>query len=324
MKSYQVKRYQNEDYSIWNTFVAKAKNATFLFHRDFMDYHKARFEDYSLLIFDEKDNLKAILPANRVGETIFSHQGLTYGGLVTNYSAKLSEVINIFRATLSYLHIYNISQLNLKSIPNIYNDFPSDELEYMLFILDAKKTRCDTLSVIDLKTQFKISTTRKQEIKKTKELVIEEVTDFNLFWNTLLLPNLEEKHAAKPVHTLQEIKLLHSKFPKNIRQFNVYFKNELIAGTTIFETENVAHCQYISGLSKFNNLGGLDFLQYHLIKNVFADKKYYDFGTSNENEGNNINTGLLFWKESFGARTLVQNFYTIETKNYSNLENILL
>jgi hypothetical protein len=51
-----------------------------LFHRDFMEYHSDRFQDYSLLIFEE-DKLIAVLPANRVEDRL-SHQGLTYGGLV--------------------------------------------------------------------------------------------------------------------------------------------------------------------------------------------------------------------------------------------------
>jgi hypothetical protein len=49
VKNYTVKQYQESDYECWNTFVNQAKNATFLFHRDFMEYHKDRFEDYSRL-----------------------------------------------------------------------------------------------------------------------------------------------------------------------------------------------------------------------------------------------------------------------------------
>ena len=57
MKNYTVKKYQENDYEIWNAFIGQAKNATFLFHRDFMEYHKDRFEDFSLVIFeDEKLN----------------------------------------------------------------------------------------------------------------------------------------------------------------------------------------------------------------------------------------------------------------------------
>jgi hypothetical protein len=79
VKNYTVRRYQKSDYLHWNTFVSKAKNATFLLHRGFMDYHKDRFEDYSLMVF-ENEKLVAVLPANRVDGCVYSHQGLTYGG----------------------------------------------------------------------------------------------------------------------------------------------------------------------------------------------------------------------------------------------------
>jgi uncharacterized protein (DUF486 family) len=51
-----------------------------------------RFQDYSLLIFEE-DKLIAVLPANRVGETVYSHQGLTYGGLVYKKQTKLISLM---------------------------------------------------------------------------------------------------------------------------------------------------------------------------------------------------------------------------------------
>jgi hypothetical protein len=324
LRSYTVRKYQPEDYQLWNNFVASAKNATFLFHRDFMEYHQERFDDFSLLIFDDKGTVKAILPANRVGDTIFSHEGLTYGGLLLSYCTKLPEVVAVFKEVLLFLNNNKVLKLNLKNIPTIFSTFPNDELDYLMFILKAERTRSDTLSVIDFNTPFKISSTRKQEIKKAIGFVVKEVVEFEAFWNQVLIPNLEEKHKAQPVHSLLEINSLHSNFPKQIRQFNVYLNDVIVAGTTIFESETVAHSQYISGLSKYNHLGGLDILYHHLIKNVFSHKKYFDFGISNENQGKNINQGLLFWKESFGARTIVQNFYTIETKNYINLENVFL
>lgn len=46
---FEVKRYTPEDKSIWDKYVDKARNATFLFHRDYMDYHADRFRDHSLL-----------------------------------------------------------------------------------------------------------------------------------------------------------------------------------------------------------------------------------------------------------------------------------
>ena len=66
--------------------MSKGKNSTFLFQRDFMDYHSDRFMDHSLLVFkDEK--LIAVLPGNQVDNTVYSHQGLTYGGLIVHKKA---------------------------------------------------------------------------------------------------------------------------------------------------------------------------------------------------------------------------------------------
>ena len=326
MKNYIVRKYQPTDYLSWNEFVATAKNATFLFHRDFMEYHSDRFQDFSLLIFDENQNLKAILPANRLEEVVYSHQGLTYGGLILNEKTKLQEVIEITFNLLHFLNENEISTLNLKQLPSFYTKFPSEEMEYLSFIINAKLVRRDSLSVLDLKTDYNFSKDRKQAINRgvKNELIVKEESSFELFWNEILIPNLKQKHQAKPVHTIDEITFLKSKFPKNIRQFNVYKEDKIVTGTTIFESENVAHSQYISGNSDKNELGSLDFLHNYLLKEVFFKKDYFDFGVSNENQGRNINQGLLSWKESFGARTFVQNFYEIETKNYSLLENVLL
>ena len=291
-----------------------------------MEYHSDRFQDFSLLIFDEKNTLKAILPANRVEDVLHSHQGLTYGGIVIHEKTKLSDFISIAKSILEFLNAQQFQKINFKEIPTIYNQIPSDELQYLMFLMQGNLIRRDVLSVVDLKTNFSFSRDRKNGIKRgvKNDIIVKEESNFELFWNEILTPNLEAKHQAKPVHSLEEIQYLYSKFPKNIRQFNVYQNDKIVAGTTIFETDLVSHSQYISGNSDKNELGSLDFLHDYLISNVFKDKKYFDFGISNENQGQNINQGLLFWKEGFGARTIVQNFYEIETKNYTLLENVLI
>ena len=86
----------------------------------------------------------------------------------------------------------------------------------------------------------------------------------------------------------------------------------------------MAHSQYISGNEDKNTLGSLDFLHVHLLKTVFHEKEYFDFGVSNECNGLKINKGLQFWKEGFGARTVVQSFYRVDTKNHNLLNNVLI
>jgi hypothetical protein len=291
-----------------------------------MEYHQDRFEDFSLLVFDENHQLIAVLPANKVEETLFSHQGLTYGGVLIQEKIKLSDFISIVKSVFEYLEALGFKKVILKEIPIIYNQIPSDELQYLMFLMKGNLVRRDVLSVVDLKSSFSFSRDRKNGIKRgiKNNLVVKEDSNFASFWNEILIPNLSEKHQAKPVHSLGEIQYLHSKFPKNIRQFNVYQNDKIVAGTTIFETNLVAHSQYISGNSNKNELGSLDFLHDYLISNVFKNKKYFDFGISNENQGKNINEGLLYWKESFGARSITQDFYEVEIENHTSLDNVLL
>ncbi len=325
MKNYSVKRYQESDYQDWNAFIGKAKNATFLFHRDFMDYHKDRFEDYSLIVLD-KEKCVAVLPANRVGNPVFSHQGLTYGSLVYDEKIKLASVIEIFKSVLSFLNDNKIEKLQLKLIPSIYHQKPAEELNYALFLAKAQLIRRDSMAVIDLSKKYTLSKLRKRGVQKgiSNDLVVKEVEVFEDFWNKILIPNLAKKHQAKPVHSLEEIIKLKALFPKNIRQFNVYENEIIVAGTTVFESENVAHCQYISGIEAKNELGGIDLLFYQLISEVFKNKRFFDFGISNENQGKNLNNGLSYWKESFGASTIVQDFYEVESANFNLLDTFLI
>jgi len=325
MTKYTVKKYEQKDFAIWNDFIGQAKNATFLFHRNFMEYHKERFDDFSLLIF-ENQKLVSVFPANKLGNSVHSHQGLTYGNLVYNDTTRLSSIIEIFQSVLIFLNENKISKLNIKILPSIYNLKPAEEILYSLFLAEAKLIRRDSLSVIDLSQDNILSKIRKRNFKKgaSKKLIIKEENDFDSFWDKILIPNLHKKHNAKPVHSIEEISRLKSLFPQNIHQFNVYFEDTIIAGTTVFETETVAHCQYISKNEDENNLGSLDFLFQYLIQERFAQKRFFDFGISNENQGKNLNEGLSYWKESFGAGTIVHDFYEVETSNYTLLNNVLI
>ncbi len=312
MKKYTVRTYTSADFDMWNAFIAKAKNATFLFHRNFMDYHSDRFQDFSLLVFDE-NTLVAVVPANRAGDELHSHQGLSYGGLVVGHRVKIQEFLDIFEAVYAYVKPY-ASKVFFKVIPSIYNKYFSDELLYALFLKNAKLIRRDTLFVIDNQHPDKISQKRRYEIRKGEKhrLEVKETTDFTEFWNEILIPVLKEKHQAQPVHSLEEIKLLHSRFPENIKQYNVYFEGKIVAGTTLFITDSVVHSQYIGSDAQRSRLGSVDFLYDFLIRKYASEKRYFDMGSSNEDQGRKLNEGLAYWKESFGSKTVVQDFYELE------------
>jgi hypothetical protein len=291
-----------------------------------MEYHSGRFSDYSLLVFDDQE-LIAVLPANSSDGNLISHQGLSYGGLVLHQKIMMPKVLLALQEILSFLDSEGIKTLTLKLLPKIYHSLPSDEMDYLLFILNANLSRRDITSVIDNNNKLNVeSSNRKRGIKKgiKSNLRIQEQEDLSSFWNEILIPNLKATHNTSPVHSINEITKLKSQFPKHIKQFNVYSDDKIVGGTTIFETENVAHVQYISANQDKQILGSLDFLFDYLINEHYKDIRYFDFGISNENQGKKVNKGLLSWKESFGGRSISHDFYKIETKNHINLNDLMI
>lgn len=94
---YNVSVYSDDDKTEWDAFVSKSRQGTFLFQRPYMDYHRDRFKDCSLMLRQE-DKLRAMLPANISGSTLYSHQGLTYGGLLTDSRVKTVQTADMFKS----------------------------------------------------------------------------------------------------------------------------------------------------------------------------------------------------------------------------------
>jgi hypothetical protein len=321
MSNYRVEKYTKENRLAWDTFISGAKNATFLFVRDFMEYHSDRFTDYSLLVYKD-DMLYALLPANIVGDKLYSHKGLTYGSLVLSKSAKLLYTFEAFKALLAFLNAKAISTLELRNIPTFYNTMPSDELSYFLFKANATLIKRDALMVIDTPNKIKFQKNRREGINKAKRngLTIAVDDNFEGFWTEILIPNLQKKHGIAPVHSLEEIQLLAAKFPDHIKQVNVYKDNVIVAGTTLFLTKTTIHPQYVSGNSDKNAYGSLDLAYDYIINHFDSSKRYFDFNISSEQNGEALNSGLIFWKESCGARTYVADNYLIDTACYKTLD----
>ncbi len=326
MKKYIIDKYESIRYNEWNKFIEKAVNGTFLFHRDYMEYHSDRFEDYSLMVYNDSHKLIAVIPANRIDKTFCSHSGLTYGGIVLQKGIYLEAYIILFYELMNYLKLYDFEKIILKPIPNYYINGLYEEVEYLMFLLEAKLIRRDVIALYDISKKNPISRIRNRGIKKgiDNQLSVIQDDNFESFWNKILIPNLNQKYNVNPVHSLEEITYLKSKFPNKILQFNVYYKKEIVAGITIFDMGEVIHPQYVSGITKLNNdLGSLDYLYNELITNYYKDRSYLDFGTSNENMGRYLNKSLHYFKQSFGCETTIQSFYEIDLKNDVLLEPLL-
>ena len=110
MQNLTVKKYQSKDCSVWNEFVLKNKVATFLFDREFMEYHSDRFQDFSLMVYKE-DELIAIMPANIKDSVLYSHQGLTYSGLIMEKTCDTSMLVSIYEVLIAFLNQHDIKRL---------------------------------------------------------------------------------------------------------------------------------------------------------------------------------------------------------------------
>jgi hypothetical protein len=315
-----VRRYKSENKDLWNDFVSSAKNSTFLFNRDFMDYHKDRFEDYSLMCFD-KGKLVAILPANIKDGVVYSHEGLSYGGLIFACLFKLSYSLVVFKKVLFFLNENNIRTLVYKKQPIIYQGLEGLQINSILHILEAKLYRSDVYLVIDSEL-YSINRNRKRAIRKSEQKgIILKENEFLDFWNKLLIPNLNYRFGVDPVHSIDEILSLKESFPNKINCYSAHYKSEIRAGVVIFEFNDLIHIQYSSASNNRNEDGAIDFL-FDFIFKKYLNKKYLSIGSCSEGSGNRtINRGLLSWKESFGAISIPQEFYNINTVNFKLIDN---
>lgn len=325
LEEFSVERYSEDRWQEWNSFVNTAKNGTFLFLRGYMDYHSSRFADHSLMVY-RGPKLVALLPANLAANgTLISHEGLTYGGLVVSRAATLCQVLACLHAALRHLSREHIPKVLYKEIPGFYNTLPCDEVNYALFLLEAQLCRRDCATVVVQSDRLHWRKGRKSDMSRARRLGVHVVreTTFRAFWEHLLVPELARRYGVRPTHTLGEITLLASRFPENIRQFSAYCGDEIVAGTTIYETPTVAHSQYAAVSDHGRQLAAGAFLFGWLMDEYYKDKRFFDFGISNEYNGRAVNQGLLHWKEGFGGRSYVQNFYEVCPDNYVKLEPVL-
>ncbi len=309
----EIRRYRREDKKLWNSFVSKARNATFLFDRNYMDYHADRFDDNSFMFY-HKGKLKAVLPANVAGDTLYSHQGLTYGGLLLDKKATVEDVLECFDSLNSWLRENGISKVVYKALPWIYQQYPSEEDLYALtWKCKAQLISRDISSSIVIDNKLKFAESRKSGIRKALSLNIEvgESNDVDGFWH-VLEDNLGNRYNAKPVHTASEMKLLMSRFPNNIRLYVAKMNGEIVGGTLIYVTPQVVHTQYISASVEGKKHGALDLLFDYIINKVYANCRYFDFGKSTEQGGAYLNEPLIFQKEGFGGRGVCYDWYQWE------------
>jgi len=308
----RVERFTGAARGLWDEFVHDSRSGTFLFLRDYMEYHQDRFEDHSLTFHDDQGELVALLPASRRGEVLDSHGGLTYGGVVSDTSMTAARMLEVFDALLEHLRRESFTLLRYRAVPHIYHRVPAEEDLYALTRHGARVVRRAPLSVIDARHPVEAQSRRGRGVRKARAagLACRESDDLEAYWS-LLTTVLRETYGAKPVHSLEEIWLLKRRFPRDIRLFGCFQGEMLVAGVLIYESPAVARAQYIAASEAGKRLAGLDLLFDFLLREVYPGKAYFDLGTSESADGQDLNRGVLEFKESLGARMVAQDTYEL-------------
>lgn len=297
----------------WDACVKASRNGTFLHLRDYMDYHSDRFADSSLMAFDAKDRLIAVLPAHRCDRTLASHRGLTYGGWLMTPRADMEAMLEVWAAASQTARELGFCDMIYRPVPHIYHKYPAEEDLYALWRAGANLEAVQASSTIDLTAPLGFDMAARQSVRKSTRagITVQLSDDYEVFWQ-VLAENLMASHNATPVHSIAEIRLLRSRFPENIKLYTATLEGRILAGVVIYESETVAHSQYGSASPEGKKLRAMTVLYHHIIAEAAAaGKRYFDFGTSCEDGGRFLNLGLIRQKCGFGGRVTTYNSYKI-------------
>lgn len=308
-----IRRYSNHDKEVWNEHVSSSINGTFLIDRNFMDYHADRYEDHSLIIQDKKSEIIGVFPCNKKGDSIISHGGLTYGGLIVNDRFGTNKTLKSFNLIIDYCKKNNLNQIIYKPVPIFYHRkfFQADI--YAIENLGGKLHSRSINSILS-KDEFTIRKDRLRGAKRAKKQGVEIVNSdsYENFWK-ILEHGLSARHSVQPVHSLEEIIFLSQKFPNNIRLKLAQSEDGVVlAGTVFFIMQKVIHTQYMMASDIGKKMGALDLLILESINNLGETIDYVSFGISTEENGRKLNHGLIDQKEAFGSGSLCQDMYVLD------------
>jgi hypothetical protein len=305
----EIRRYTPDKKQEWNDFLKRSKNGTFLLDRNYMDYHADRFTDHSLMVY-RRDKLYALLPGNMADETFFSHQGLTYGGLIMSDKTVAADVVQLFRQLNDQLREESVRKVVYKPVPWIYHRQPSEEDLYAVVEVCGATISRGLSSAICREYLNKRYRIRECGMKHARQmgLTVVETEDYKPFWQ-ILSDNLRERYGLNPVHTVEEMEMLHHRMPENIRLMVVKEGEETIGGTVLYISDRVVHTQYIAASPRGKLQHALDLLFDVVISRALASHAYFDFGISTEKHGTYLNENLIYQKEGFGGRGICYDWY---------------
>jgi hypothetical protein len=307
-----IEAYNESHRNAWENLVDSSYNGTFMHKRTFIDYHKDRFQDASLVVYNN-EKICGVFPAVRYKDKVVSHPGLAVGGLVYNDRVRGYDLLDILIKIKEY---YSYLPIIYKTTPSEFQRHSVSDDIWALYNLKAKKISCELSSVLNpLTTNYEYWPDKKDELSHLKNnifLSAMNLSDLDLlkeFWEKVLTPNMA-KYNIKPTHTPEDIQYLYNKFPVFIKGLLARHESgKMLGGLIIFRFNKCYHVQYSVTNSKGRALNALTVLHHYMIETLPSDIHFYSFGKSTEDQGHKLNSNLYYYKNGFGGGSMNYDTY---------------
>lgn len=332
------------DHRLDNFVFQESVNGTFLQSRQFLNYHpENRFQDASFAL-ERSGTIAAYFPGNVTAENEFiSHQGSTFGGPIFSkafYSAsRVQEVLKFADEHFAK----SFKKVRLKITPALFAKESPDLIEYVLehlgYIRHTELSSCtslvdasgsqiqDPLTICekDCRRIFRISEKFDVSYHAFKAVDIqsgkssESLQEFYRF-----LEISKAKHNVKPVHSVEELFDLEKRLNTSVQGSNsqerirfrgIWLDHHYVAAMMLFAFPEVGvlHAQYIAPNDEFKEFHPTTTLYIKVMREAAREGfKSLSWGISTEDGGNYLNENLIKYKESLGAKPVVNTYYTKE------------
>jgi hypothetical protein len=307
----RVEKFLPTQKETWDNFVKNSFNGNFQHSRNFLDYHGNKFEDLSMVVFSDSNEIIGLLPAAispANSQDLISHPGAAFGGLILKNQLGIEKTLEIFKEIIDFCSHQKIRSLEYKiSPPFFFDSFWRGDFVSLL-LLGAELSTLKVTHVLEFRNNKLDNFHRAadSDFKKANRLgptifQTKQPSDYGLFYD--ILNRQLYKHKVESIHNLLDITDLENRFPRNIHLWKSSLNDGSVAFAWVWEMNNVAHVQYMTNLEVTNRPISLNYLIMSLL-HYYLEKKfiYFSFGNSYDiTHDHSINLGLALWKEKFGA-----------------------
>ena len=300
-------QYEEKKFDEWDSFIEHSKGSTLHSYRKFLNYHKDKFQDSSLMFY-HNNNLVAVLPGVLLENSFISHPGASYGGLIYKEGLKIDTLYKIHEEILNYSKENKVHKIEFRFPYSIISKHYFDSYKYILHSHSPIIYR-EVSQFIDL-TKFKeeksFSDNFKRILNKNYNLKTSEAKnekDIENFYN-ILCDNLL-KHDTEPTHTLSELKFILKNLASQSRLFVTKDTNSnIVSGSFALLLNDVTpHLFYLCTDNSYLSKSPLVKTIYDVSKYFkLKDSCYLNLGISTENRGQILNYGLNNFKEKFNTQ----------------------